>query len=212
MKTCSKCKIPKELEEFCNNKTTKDGKNNICKLCKKELDKQYFLKNKVKLNIINTKWSQNNRQRRHELDKIWRKNNKEKIRDINKKYRINNPHYKIRNLWHNLKRKNFNINDKPDGKFIIIKNHIESQFIKGMDWFNIEIDHKIPVTWFKPETPSNIINSLDNLQPLLMEDNRNKLNKYNTPITQQYYNKIKKYIKNEYKEQINLNIYGYNYK
>jgi hypothetical protein len=205
MKTCNKCKQEKEYTEFCNNKNSPDGKNYICKLCKKELDKQHFIKNKGKLIKTNTEWSKNNREKRRELDKLWRKNNKEKIQSINKKYRTNNPHYKIRNLWHNLKKKNFNIEDKQDEYFNIIKNHIESQFTPNMTWNNIEIDHKIPVTWFKIETPPLIINDLDNLHPLLIEDNRNKLNKYNSPITQQYYNKIAKYIKSTYKEQIKLN-------
>ena len=205
MKICNKCKQEKEYIEFCNNKNSLDGKNYICKLCKKELDKQHFIKNKEKLTKTNTEWSKNNREKRRELDKLWRNNNKEKIQNINKKYRTNNPHYKIRNLWHNLKKKNFNIEDKQDEYFNIIKNHIESQFTSNMTWSNIEIDHKIPVTWFKIETPSAIINDLDNLHPLLIEDNRNKLNKYNSPITQQYYNKIVKYIKPTYKEQIKLN-------
>ena len=205
MKICNKCKQEKEYIEFCNNKNSPDGKNYICKLCKKELDKQHFIKNKEKLTRTNTEWSKNNREKRRELDKLWRKNNKEKIQNINKKYRTNNPHYKIRNLWHNLKKKNFNIKDKQDEYFNIIKNHIEFQFTSNMTWSNIEIDHKIPITWFKIETPSIIINDLDNLHPLLIEDNRNKLNKYNSPITQQYYNKIIEYIKSVYKEQIKLN-------
>ena len=202
MKICSRCKQEKELSKFSNNKNNKDGKAYICKSCKKEVDKQYFINNKEKLNKINTKWSQDNREKRHILDKIWRKNNKDKIKDINKKYRLNNPHYKIRNLWHNLKRKNFNIVDKQDEYFNIIKNHIEAQFKNNMDWDNIEIDHKIPITWFKDNTSSDIINDLDNLHPLYIEDNRNKLNKYNSPITKTHYDKVILYIKDEYKERI----------
>ena len=202
MKICNKCKQEKEYIEFCNNKNSPDGKNYTCKPCKKILDKQHFIKNKTKLIKINTEWSKNNRERRHELDKLWRKNNRGKIQNINKKYRTNNPHYKIRNLWHNLKKKNFNIEDKQDIYFNIIKDHIELQFTSNMNWSNIEIDHKIPITWFEAETPSIIINDLDNLHPLLIDDNRKKSNKYNSPITQQYYNKIIKYIKPVYKEQI----------
>lgn len=202
MKTCNKCKQEKEYIEFCNNKNSSDGKNYICRLCKKDLDKQHFIKNKEKLTKTNIEWSRNNREKRRELDKLWRNNNREKIQNINKKYRTNNPHYKIRNLWHNLKKKNFNIKDKQNEYFNIIKNHIESQFTHNMNWINIEIDHKIPVTWFKIETSSTLINDLDNLHPLLIEDNRNKLNKYNTPITQQYYNKIITFIKPEYEERI----------
>jgi hypothetical protein len=202
MKICNTCKQKKELTEFCNNKNTLDGKNRICKLCKKELDKQHFIKNKEKLIKINTEWTHNNREKRLKIDKTWRENNKDKIKDINKKYRINNPHYKIRNLWHNLKRKNFNMDDRQDEYFNIIKAHIETQFTLDMNWKNIEIDHKIPVTWFKIETPSYIINDLHNLQPLLISINRIKSNKYSTPINQQYYNKIITFIKPGYEERI----------
>jgi hypothetical protein len=204
MKVCNTCKQEKELIEFCNNQNTLDGKNRICKSCKRELDKQHFIKNKERLIKINTEWTHNNREKRLKIDKIWRKNNKDKIKDINKKYRTNNPHYKIRNLWHNLKRKNFIMGNKQDEYFNIIKSHIEIQFIEGMNWKNIEIDHKIPITWFKKDTPSCIINDLDNLHPLLVQDNRNKSNKYNTPITQQHYNKIITFIKPRYEERIEI--------
>jgi len=36
MKRCTKCKIPKELNEFGNNKREKDGKNYACRECERE--------------------------------------------------------------------------------------------------------------------------------------------------------------------------------
>jgi hypothetical protein len=40
-----------------------------------------------------------------------------------------------------------------------------------------EIDHKIPVSSFEWNTKASLINSLDNLQPMWVTDNRKKSNK-----------------------------------
>ena len=64
-----------------------------------------------------------------------------------------------------------------------LKSHLERQFIDGMNWNNYgrggwEIDHKIPISFFKEYPPSNfivkILWSLDNLQPLWKVDNLKK--------------------------------------
>jgi len=50
-----------------------------------------------------------------------------------------------------------------------------------MSWDNHgevwEIDHKYPLNKFRPDTPINIVNALDNLEPLLVNENRQKLNR-----------------------------------
>ena len=46
MKICSKCKIPKELEDFPINRTKKDGRAHICKKCQNEYVRQHYKKNK----------------------------------------------------------------------------------------------------------------------------------------------------------------------
>lgn len=46
---------------------------------------------------------------------------------------------------------------------------LESKFTKGMSWDNYgewHIDHIIPVSCFKKDTPQTIVNSLDNLRPI----------------------------------------------
>ena len=45
MKQCNYCNQQKELSEFSKDKTRKDSLNCICKLCKKILNKQYYLDN-----------------------------------------------------------------------------------------------------------------------------------------------------------------------
>ncbi len=44
MKECPKCKQTKSLEEFGNNKRTKDGKQRYCKICQAEFDHNHYLK------------------------------------------------------------------------------------------------------------------------------------------------------------------------
>jgi len=42
MKTCTKCKLDKPLEEFANNASKPDGKHNMCKKCKNRYNKGYY--------------------------------------------------------------------------------------------------------------------------------------------------------------------------
>lgn len=53
---------------------------------------------------------------------------------------------------------------------IELKNHIESLFTDQMSWNNHnilwQVDHIIPISFFKKGTPSEIVNSLKNLRPL----------------------------------------------
>lgn len=42
MKQCHTCKLPKFLEEFGNNKNTKDGKQPYCKVCSSLKDKKHY--------------------------------------------------------------------------------------------------------------------------------------------------------------------------
>ena len=48
-KQCSKCKEIKHIDQFNNRKSTKDGKNTVCKTCKAKTNKEYREKNKEKL-------------------------------------------------------------------------------------------------------------------------------------------------------------------
>jgi hypothetical protein len=48
MKTCTKCKIPKEFKLFYKNKSKKDGYQDLCIDCKKEQDKKHWKKHSKK--------------------------------------------------------------------------------------------------------------------------------------------------------------------
>ena len=44
-KICSRCKTPKDADEFSKNRTKSDGLNNVCKLCNKAYQKKYYRDN-----------------------------------------------------------------------------------------------------------------------------------------------------------------------
>lgn len=71
-KRCTACLVVKELDEFHNEKSKKDGRKNICKDCINKQTKEYRNKNKKRV-LSNAK--------------KYRVNNKEKI----KEYKIKNP-------------------------------------------------------------------------------------------------------------------------
>lgn len=90
MKFCSKCGTLKLEEEFSKHTTSADGLNPWCKKCYKEYGKQYYEKNKKKINIRSRQWRKNNPERWATKNKNWRKNNPEKVSLIKKKHYKNN--------------------------------------------------------------------------------------------------------------------------
>jgi len=49
MKHCNNCNTDKDIKEFSLNKSKKDGRQVICKLCHKKYRREHYLKNKVKV-------------------------------------------------------------------------------------------------------------------------------------------------------------------
>lgn len=86
MKKCNKCEIEQLLENFNLKKDSKDGFSSICKLCKKEIDKDYYERNKE--NVLNKV----KKYREENTDKInvYKELNLNKIKETKKEYRNNN--------------------------------------------------------------------------------------------------------------------------
>lgn len=57
MKECPKCKVIKDLIFFGKNKNKKDGLQRVCKLCKSEYDKKFYLKNPQAYHSKNNEYS-----------------------------------------------------------------------------------------------------------------------------------------------------------
>lgn len=157
MKTCTQCKEVKSLEFFCSNKRKKDGLHYYCKTCTSLLNKTY--------------------------KKQWRKNGgalKEKNSLLNSPLRFSA--HKIRNLIRNtLTQSGYSKKTKTceilGAEFNIVRQHIESKFVDGMNWENHgkwHIDHIVPVSSAKDETTLIQLNHYENLQPLWASENLRK--------------------------------------
>jgi len=78
-KTCSKCKIEKDVNDFHKNKTRKDGLNPQCKDCKKS----YHLIHKKEI----LKYQKNYRKINKQKSADYRQRNNQKVKEYNKQYR-----------------------------------------------------------------------------------------------------------------------------
>jgi hypothetical protein len=213
MKKCNKCKEEKPLDEFYKNKSTNDGRDYYCKICFKtcpkriEKSKQYRINNKEIIKKKLKNWHEQNKDYMKEYRKVYNQKNKDRIIEYNKNYNKQNPHLcRWRGLLNDfLKSKNVK---KHASTYTLLKyspqelkEHLDKQ---GMNWKEHQIDHKVPITWFKPETPPYIVNDLRNLQPLEESINKTKKNHYMDSIPPDYLFLIKKWIKEEFSDRLVL--------
>lgn len=151
-------------------------------------------------------------------------NNIDKIKENKSKYRNTNEYknwlklYRLKNSWKDRYRSSLkNVlkgfgKEKHDKTNIILgysslefKIHIESQFNDTMSWDNrdsFHIDHIVPISGFREDTPINIVNSLENLRPLTGIENLSKNNSidYNRL---DLYNKYIEYLKEDFVNLLN---------
>ncbi len=208
-KKCTKCKVVKSLNEFCRDKTKRDGFQCACKECYKkkriigaerikETKRQWCRMNSEKVKKANRQSYKRNIKKRLEARRQWRKANPEKYREIylktSKKQRstiegkLNN---RIGSAIAKALRnnKNFYHWETLVGYTIDqLKKHLEKKFTKDMTWElfsqgKIHIDHIIPKSKFNYEKPEDLdfkcCWGLKNLQPLWAKDNISKHAKIN---------------------------------
>ena len=179
MKKCSKCKIEKYLDQFYKNQ-------GYCKECRKKVDKKRREENKEYFQ----QWWVNNRDKKRQYH----------LNDKSKRHHV----HKWRDLLSNtLQRLDTSKNNSTEVLLGYsakqLKEHLDKQ---DMNWGNDHIDHKIPMSWFKPNTPPYIVNDLRNIQPLTPEENRSKLNRFGSPVDISYIHYIKPHIKEKYLNEL----------
>lgn len=201
-KCCTKCGIPKPLDEFSNNKNKKDGKHIVCKLCFRD----YYLTNKPEPKIKkelteDEKISLINKQKEAKklANKRYRENNKETLKITKRVYKQKrietDPLFKLRtrisgNIISAFRRtkhvKSSKTEDILGCSFYEFKNHIESLWEPWMNWDNYgnpkdgvyelnktwDIDHIIPNNLGSTEEEILKLNHYKNLKPLCSYYNR----------------------------------------
>ncbi len=209
MKKCTKCKIEKPLTEFYKDKNSKDGYGFYCKSCKnewynewyksnKESRAEYYQLNKEYLTRGHQKYRSSKKEYYKEYNKNYFQSNKEIIYKRRKEYRNNHPHiHRWRMLlWNTLNSPKQDSTQKLLGYSATqLKEHLDKH---GMDWGNHHIDHKIPLSWFKKDTPIHIVNDLRNLQPLPAKENLKKSNTFGEVDDLSYIHEVRKWLKKKY--------------
>lgn len=143
-------------------------------------------------------YREDNKEYLKEYQKDYYKQNKEILFQKIKEYEKQNPHIR---RWRNLLSNTINFNKTDSTKELLgytyneLKEHLDNQ---GMDWNYHHIDHKIPYSWFKENTPPHIVNDLRNLHPLDPKVNQSKSNTYHHQIPNEYLQIILEYLKEDY--------------
>lgn len=186
---CKKCVNEKDNER----RKTKEYKE-----YKSKYDKQYYIENNNKILEYKKQYHIDNRDKILIQKREYRKKpeNKEKIKkyflenphkikEAQKKYRDKHPHIiawrriLYRTLYHLGKEKEGDTKNEMGYSAVQLKHHLEKLFKEGMSWKNYgewEIDHITPLTLFDNNATCSEVNTLSNLQPLWLEENRRKYN------------------------------------
>lgn len=84
MKVCSRCKETKEFSLFSKKKSSKDGFDNYCKICRNKITSDWKLDNKKLIDNYNSEYYKNNIESEKQRTLIWSTNNPEKVRISNR--------------------------------------------------------------------------------------------------------------------------------
>lgn len=87
MKKCYKCGELKAQHEFNKNKTKRDGLSVECRLCNKEILREWHSANKEYSKEQNRKWRCDNKGRHNEMTRVWKKANPDRINALDAKRR-----------------------------------------------------------------------------------------------------------------------------
>lgn len=211
MKKCGECKIEQDINNYYKDKNKKDGISNRCKQCHNNSAKQHYIKNKEHYIQKSNEYYNENKTTILKKQKLkpsysklnpgyykeYRKRNIEKDR----KYR-NQYDKKLRedieyNTLNIIKSQIYNFLKNKKGKTTEeLLGYTYQDFVNNIGLISkgYELDHKIPISWFKTGTPINIIWHLENLQITTKEYNRKKHNTHADVISALYYKTVIKWI------------------
>jgi len=216
MKICCECKIGQDFNQFSKNKNCKDGLNNRCKICCSNRNKNRYINRKEHIKDQTLRYYYDHREKillesktkptyhkvNPEYYKEYREANNGKLKKYYKKWRENNrPSYSLRiQVWWWVKRQGISKSKKTETLLGYTFEQFEAQI--GKPSTNQHLDHKVPVSWFMPTAPINLIFHLENLHYIDSNENQTKSNTFAHPITEEYKNSIKQYIKTKYQSKL----------
>jgi len=216
-KKCNKCQEVKQLKFFGVEKRALNGYKPRCKSCMSAYQREFYSKNKDLFKNYTKKYYEDNkdlvkeRVREYQKDPLVKKrkieymsnyviknkqilNNKANERE-KKRYKSDPRYLFIRNVRKSVYRiKN---NSKRTEELLGYKFQDLIDKLGRLPKSNENIDHKVPVSWFKTNTPVKIINNLENMQIISMTENVRKSNTFCHPVSPEYYNECFEHVLKE---------------
>jgi hypothetical protein len=207
-KQCSKCKdwFPLNIEYFYLWKhSTNDGYRSVCKICDKEKSKLYGREHKDEQHIRRIKYREENLEKELDYNKKWRDENREHISEYTADYFKNNPD-KVKIYGKRRQSKNHKISKQ---EWLDCKNY----FNNNCAYCGIPLDiHReiVGTDFHKEHGYPNGADDLSNCLPSCESCNCRKweydllewYNPNNPRFTQERYDKIMKWLNEDYKNFI----------
>jgi hypothetical protein len=207
MKKCNECKKVKPFSEFGIESRAVNGYKPRCKKCTNSyynsVYKTKIAENKAKRSKV---YYQENRKLIIEKRMEYYHANKDKIIKQHKQYirqrKIQYPYLRTLSSFRTLVKKMMKDRNYSTFKYLEYTFDDLLNQLGGHPSHSEDIDHKIPISWFIPETELKLIFNLENLQILDSRDNRVKGNRFAHSVSKTYFDKIINHIKPKYLNRI----------
>ena len=161
----------------------------------KDLKKEYYEENKEKISEYNKEYKKLKKDKIKEYNRLYKQQYREKRNQLRLDRKKSDPIYKLcdnirsriaKCIKKNGYTKNAHLSTIIGCSFEDLKIHIESKFKDEMRWDNHgtywHLDHIIPLDQAKTEEDVYRLNHYTNLQPLKIEDNLQKSNKFDNSV------------------------------
>jgi hypothetical protein len=162
LKTCTKCQGAKSLEDFYKRIRTPDGREAWCKVCRLEL---------------NRKWFEKNKERHSELTRSWYERNKDQHLANSSKWYAENRHRKLASVTAREKRCVLATPAWAD-KEAIVAMYEKAKRMTQETGIQHDVDHIVPLR-------GKLVSGLhthDNLQVITSAENKRKAAKFNYQV------------------------------
>ena len=189
-KVCTKCKISKPISDFGTHKgvkrkdgTQKEYIRSFCKACRRKKSNEYRAANLEKCRkAVQKSQARKKAGIKRPPSQSWEERKAKKREYYRNRYQTNE-NFRIERrlrarLWYALKgnsksKKTMELLGMPINEF---KEYIEAQFVEGMTWNNIDIDHILPCASFDmtDKEQQQKCFHYTNLQPMFRPENNSK--------------------------------------
>lgn len=155
-KVCSSCKEKKETHLFSIDKSTRDGRQSMCKDCHKKSRRQSYLKNKEKEKARAADWLKRYPEKKAKQQSAWYNKNRERVIEKSKQWAVNNrAEFKINQHNRRVKIRNTHTPiTKEQWNFLLEYSHYKCMCCGSSE--SLSLDHIVPISRGGKNTFQNI--------------------------------------------------------